>query len=221
MKTVLKITNLNKSFKNNQVLKDLNLEQKSGEILCISGESGVGKTTLLRCILGLEQADSGEIEICNKKLCSEKSGTMTYAPKQELTQIKKELCLVFQNFNLFPHKTILENIILSPVHKKLMSKEEAKEKARELLQQMNILDKQNMYPYQLSGGQKQRVAIARALILNPSILCFDEPTSALDEKNAEEIKKIIKNLSKTGTAILIISHDREFVNSLADRIFEM
>lgn len=221
METVLKITNLNKSFGKIRVLHDLNLEQKSGEILCISGESGVGKTTLLRCILGLEQADSGEIIISGKKLCNYENNKVAYAKGDELLAIKKELGLVFQNFNLFPHKSVLENIILSPVHQKLMTKECASQKAIKLLHQMNLIGKENMYPYQLSGGQKQRVSIARAAILNPSIICFDEPTSALDDKNTDEIKKIIKTMAQSGIAVLIISHDREFVKSLADKIITL
>lgn len=213
---VLEVTNLKKSFGKNLIFENINISINKGEILSICGESGAGKTTLLRCITALEKPDAGQIKICDNVLFdSEKN---YFAKSKELSNIIDNLGMVFQNFNLFPHMTVMENIILSPVKKKLMTKEQAKEEARKILKKLNLEDKENMYPYQLSGGQKQRIAIARATILNPAIMCFDEPTSALDDKNTDGIKEIIKNLAQNGMAILIISHDKQFVKDLTENI---
>lgn len=212
---MLKVTNLNKSFGNNQVLNNVSFEAEQGEILVIRGESGAGKTTLIRCICNLEDADSGQIQIDNIQML-ERQGKKKMA---DLHQDK--VGLVFQGYNLFPHLTILDNLTLAVKSKKLMVPQEAEEKALEKLQMLGIGEKANQYPHQLSGGQKQRVAIARAIMLNPSILCFDEPTSALDSKTTEGVAEIIRQLAKDGICILIITHDNDFADTIATRQLHM
>lgn len=199
---MLEVINLNKKFANLEVLKDVSLKAYEGEILCIKGESGAGKTTLIRCICNLESYDSGEIIIDSQN-------------KDNFSQEK--VGLVFQSFNLFPHMNIIDNLTVSPVTQKLMSKEDAEKKALELLTKLGIDSKAKNYPFELSGGQKQRVAIARACMLNPKVLCFDEPTSALDSKTTQGIVTILKALAKEGMCIVIISHDNEFCDMVSDR----
>lgn len=199
---MLEVKNLNKTFGNLNVLNDVSLKAYEGEILCIRGESGAGKTTLIRCICNLETYDSGEIIIDSQN-------------KENFSQEK--VGLVFQSFNLFPHMNIMDNLTVSPITQKLMSKEEAEKKAMELLTKLGIETKLKNYPFELSGGQKQRVAIARACMLNPKVLCFDEPTSALDSKTTQGIAAILKNLASEGMCIVIISHDNEFCDLVADR----
>lgn len=205
---MLEIKKLNKSFKNNHVLKDISFDIKKGEVGVLLGKSGEGKTTLLRCINGLENFDSGEIIIDNK----------VNKNANEVLNIKGQIGLVFQNFNLFPHLSVIENIIESPVNIFKESKEEALSRAREILDIVNLKDKENFYPCELSGGQKQRVAIARACALMPKVLCFDEPTSALDKDNIQSIINIINLLKEKDMAILIITHDIEFANKVADKL---
>ena len=205
---MLKIKKLNKSFKNNHVLKDISFDIKKGEVGVLLGKSGEGKTTLLRCINGLENFDNGEIIIDNK----------VNKNANEILNIKGQIGLVFQNFNLFPHLSVIENIIEAPVSIFKESKEEALSRAREILDIVNLKDKENFYPCELSGGQKQRVAIARACALMPKVLCFDEPTSALDKDNIQSIINIINLLKEKDMAILIITHDIEFVNKVADKL---
>lgn len=199
---MLEVKNLNKTFGSLNVLNDVSLKAYEGEILCIRGESGAGKTTLIRCICNLETYDSGEIIIDSQN-------------KENFSQEK--VGLVFQSFNLFPHMNILDNLTVSPITQKLMSKEEAEKKAIELLTKLGIETKLKNYPFELSGGQKQRVAIARACMLNPKVLCFDEPTSALDSKTTQGIVGILKNLASEGMCIVIISHDNEFCDMVSDR----
>lgn len=199
---MLEVKNLNKTFGSLNVLNDVSLKAYEGEILCIRGESGAGKTTLIRCICNLETYDSGEIIIDSQN-------------KENFSQEK--VGLVFQSFNLFPHMNIMDNLTVSPITQKLMSKEEAEKKAMELLTKLGIETKLKNYPFELSGGQKQRVAIARACMLNPKVLCFDEPTSALDSKTTQGIAAILKNLASEGMCIVIISHDNEFCDLVADR----
>lgn len=215
---VLKIQNLNKSFKGKKVLKDINMQLNKGEVLAVLGQSGAGKTTLIRCINGLEQCDEGTIEIAGMNLCTDKDGKSIYANKDEIRNIRRNLGMVFQNFNLFPHMSVLENIIEAPINSLGISKDDAKETAIELLRLMGLEDKVDCYPFELSGGQKQRVAIARACALSPKILCFDEPTSALDPQLTEEIASIIKNFAKNNMAVLIITHDMDFAKSVSDRV---
>lgn len=214
---MLKISNLKKRFDNTEVLKGIDLEIKEGEILVVVGPSGGGKTTLLRCINALEKADEGNIQVNNNYIC--KDGK--YVSKSELKDIRKDIGLVFQGFNLFPHLSVLENLIEAPQVVFKQDKQETINKAMNILKFLGLEDKANNYPCELSGGQKQRVAIGRALILEPKLMCFDEPTSALDPGLTGEVSKLIKSLSDKGMAMLIITHDMDFAKNTADRIFSM
>lgn len=218
---VLEVKNLSKNFGSTVVFKDISFTVDMGEIVCIKGKSGEGKTTLLRCINNLEKPDKGSIKINNKYLCKEANSQIQYASKTELKVISQEIGLVFQSFNLFPHMTVMENLMEAPMFIKKMHKDKIRERASELIRQLELEGKEDNYPYQLSGGQKQRVAIARACMLNPSILCFDEPTSALDESTRNQIVKIIRDLSKQGIAIIIVTHDNAFVNDIAEKIITL
>jgi len=214
---MLKINNIKKKFGNTEVLKGVNLEITEGEILVVVGHSGGGKTTLLRCVNALEHCDQGDIEINGKILC--KDGK--YADKNDLKEIRKDIGLVFQNFNLFPHMSVLENLIEAPQKVLGWSKEESIKKAEETLGFLNLLEKKDNYPFELSGGQKQRVAIGRALVLEPKIMCFDEPTSALDPGLTGEVANLIKSLSSKGMSMMIITHDMDFAKGVSDRIVSM
>ena len=214
---MLKVKNLTKRFGKNEVLKGINLEVKNGEIAVIVGPSGGGKTTLLRCINGLELCDNGIVKIDNKYLCEDGK----YKNKKEFNEVRRDIGLVFQNFNLFPHMNVLENLIEAPKRVLKKSDEEAKNRATEILSFLGLADKLESYPYELSGGQKQRVAIGRALALNPKLMCFDEPTSALDPGLTEEVAKLIRNLAKDGMSMLIITHDMGFATKVADKIYSM
>ena len=214
---MLKIRGLKKFFGNNLVLKGVNLEINKGEIVVVVGPSGGGKTTLLRTITGLEKCDDGTIEIDGYTFC--KDGR--YCDKKSSSIIRKNVGLVFQNFNLFPHKSVLENIIEAPTRALGEKMENAINKANEILSFLGLSDKANNYPCELSGGQKQRVAIGRALALNPKLMCFDEPTSALDPSLTLDVAKLIKSLSKTGMSMLIITHDMEFAKLVSDKIVSM
>lgn len=210
---MLEIKNISKSFNGIKVLDQVSLNIDKNEIVCLMGKSGAGKTTMLRCLNQLEVFDEGSIELEGLTLLSDNKTS-----KQVKVEFQRKVGLVFQNWNLFPHMTILQNCIDAPIYHKLMNKEEAINKAKYLLDKMGILDKADSYPSKLSGGQKQRAAIARACMLNPSILCFDEPTSALDSESIESIVELIRNLSKEGMGILIVTHDEKFSNTIADRI---
>lgn len=214
---MLKIQGLRKNFGKSEVLKGIDLEVKNGEIAVIVGPSGSGKTTLLRCVNGLEFCDEGTIEIDNKFLCKEG----VYKEKKEFNEARREIGLVFQNFNLFPHMSVLENLIEAPKRVLGESDELAKKNATEILGFLELKDKLNSYPYELSGGQKQRVAIGRALALNPKLMCFDEPTSALDPGLTGEVASLIKSLAKDGMSMLIITHDMIFAEKVADKIYSM
>ncbi len=218
---VLTVENLSKSFEKNKVFHDISFSVNKGEIVCIRGKSGEGKTTLLRCITGLETADNGSIKINDMYLCKDDNNHIKYAQKQELQTIRQEIGLVFQNFNLYPHMNVLENLMEAPLFLKKDSRENIMKRAEELLKSLELEGKEKSYPFQLSGGQKQRVAIARACRLNPSILCFDEPTSALDEQTRGQISKIIRDLSSQGIAIIIVTHDNAFVDEIAQKIITM
>lgn len=213
----IQIKNLCKAFGENQVLNNLNLEVDDQEIVVLMGLSGSGKTTLLRCLCDLETADRGSIIINGKYLLKDENGTSVYASKEEKKALRKDIGLVFQNYQLFPHRTVLQNLMDAPVYHKLMNKQEAEVKAKELLQKLQIGDKEKSYPNTLSGGQKQRVAIARACMLQPSVLCFDEPTSALDVESIASVTSIIKDLSKE-MAILIITHDEGFASNVGTKV---
>ncbi|MCI6692230.1 MULTISPECIES: amino acid ABC transporter ATP-binding protein [unclassified Clostridium] len=214
---MLRIEGLKKQFGNSEVLKGIDLEVNSGEVVVIVGPSGGGKTTLLRCINGLEYCDNGTIEIDKKYLC--KNGV--YEEKNKFNEARREIGLVFQNFNLFPHMSVLENLIEAPKKVLGQSEEVAVKNAKEILNFLGLGDKISSYPYQLSGGQKQRVAIGRALALNPKLMCFDEPTSALDPGLTGEVSELIRSLAKDGMSMLIITHDMSFAEKVADKIYSM
>ena len=214
---MLKIRGLKKSFGNNTVLKGVDLDIMEGEILVIVGPSGGGKTTLLRVITGLETCEEGTIEIAGDVLC--KNGK--YADKKSINDIRKNIGLVFQGFNLFPHKSVLENIIEAPTRVLGEKKENAIVNAIEILTFLGLADKAKNYPCELSGGQKQRVAIGRALALNPKLMCFDEPTSALDPSLTKDVATLIKSLSQKGMSMLIITHDMEFAKLVSNKIVSM
>lgn len=214
---MLKVSNVKKSFGDTEVLKGVNLEIKEGEIVVVVGHSGGGKTTFLRCVNALEHCDEGNIEVNGKMLC--KDGK--YVDKDKLREIRKDIGLVFQNFNLFPHMSVLENLIEAPQRVLGMSKKEAVKKAEETLGFLGLLQKKDNYPCELSGGQKQRVAIGRALVLEPKIMCFDEPTSALDPGLTGEVANLIKSLSQKGMSMMIITHDMDFAKNVSNRIVSM
>ena len=211
---LLKINHLEKSFGDLEVLKDISLEVNEGEVLAIIGPSGSGKSTLLRCATMLEQPDGGEI------LYEGLPNTRT-AGKRERQEIRKYFGLVFQNFNLFPHRSVLKNIMDAPIRIQKLPKEQAKKEAMELLKKMGLEDKADFYPQQLSGGQCQRVSIARALALKPRILFFDEPTSALDPELIGEILKVIKDLAAEHMTMVIVTHEMNFAKNVADYIIFM
>jgi polar amino acid transport system ATP-binding protein len=218
---VLSVENLSKSFGKNMVFHDISFSVNKGEIVCIRGKSGEGKTTLLRCLTSLETPDKGSIRINDMYLCKEENNIIKYAQKNELQAIRQEIGLVFQNFNLFPHMNVMENLMEAPLFLKKDTRENIKNRAEKLLKSLELEGKEKSYPFQLSGGQQQRVAIARACMLNPSVLCFDEPTSALDEQTRGQISKIIRYLSSEGIAIIIVTHDNAFVDEIAQRIITM
>ena len=214
---MLKIQGLRKNFGKSEVLKGIDLEVKNGEIAVIVGPSGGGKTTFCNLIPRFYDVTEGNIEIDNKFLCKEG----VYKEKQEFNEARREIGLVFQNFNLFPHMSVLENLIEAPKRVLGESDELAKKNATEILGFLELKDKLNSYPYELSGGQKQRVAIGRALALNPKLMCFDEPTSALDPGLTGEVASLIKSLAKDGMSMLIITHDMIFAEKVADKIYSM
>ena len=214
---MLKIRNVKKKFGDNEVLKGVDLNIESGEILVVVGHSGGGKTTLLRCVNALEHCDSGDIEINGKTLC--KDGK--YIEKKSIRELRKDIGLVFQNFNLFPHMSVMENLIEAPQRVLGISKKDAIKKAEETLGFLGLSSKKDNYPYELSGGQKQRVAIGRALMLEPKLMCFDEPTSALDPGLTNEVASLIKSLSGKGMSMMIITHDMDFAKNVSDRIVSM
>lgn len=207
--SVIKVNHLGKSFGKNEVLKSIDLEVNRGEVICIIGPSGSGKSTLLRCLNGLEEIDRGEVFINDKEL-----------PKQhsELNKVRQNIGMVFQQFNLFPHLTVLENISLAPIELDKMNEEETWAEASRLLELVGLGDKINAYPKSLSGGQKQRVAIARALAMNPEIMLFDEPTSGLDPEMVGEVLSVMKRLVGDGMTMVIATHEMGFAREVADRV---
>ena len=216
---LLEINHLRKNFGELQVLKDISLSVKEGEVVSIIGPSGSGKSTLLRCATMLETMDGGELVYMGETAAA--GDPCVYAPKKQLRQIKKCFGLVFQSFHLFPHYTVMKNIIDAPVSVDKISKKEAEERAIKLLKQLGLEDKADAYPYQLSGGQQQRVSIARALALQPRILFFDEPTSALDPELTIEVLKVIKELAKEHMTMIIVTHEMQFAKEVSDRIIFM
>lgn len=209
---MIKVQNLNKSFNKNVVLKDINLEVNKGEVVAIIGPSGSGKSTLLRCMNLLETPSNGKVIFEGKELTHKNIN---------LNELRQKMGMVFQNFNLFPHKTVLENIILAP---KLLKKVDLKKleiEGKALLKKVGLEEKANAYPSQLSGGQKQRVAIARALAMHPDVILFDEPTSALDPEVAYEVLKVMKDLAKEGMTMVVVTHEMGFAKDVGDKVIFM
>ncbi|MBR2949372.1 MAG: amino acid ABC transporter ATP-binding protein [Lachnospiraceae bacterium] len=217
-KNLLTIKNLHKEFDGNTVLKDISLEIAEGEVVSIIGPSGSGKSTLLRCATMLEEMDGGELIYMGEHAVKEEDGKCVLASKADLRRIRRYFGLVFQNFNLFPHYSVLKNIMDAPMTVDKISKKEAKERAEKLLMQFGLEDKGDAYPYQLSGGQQQRVSIARALALKPQILFFDEPTSALDPELTGEVLKVIKQLARENMTMIIVTHEMQFAREISDRV---
>ena len=219
---LLELNHVEKSFENLSVLKDISISIGEGEIVSIIGPSGSGKSTLLRCATMLEKMDGGEIVYLGKKAAwTDKDGRVVYADKKEMKEIRSQYGLVFQNFNLFPHYSVLKNITDAPIHVQKRDKETVYKEARELLKKMGLSDKENAYPCQLSGGQQQRVSIARALALNPDILFFDEPTSALDPELTAEILKVIRELAMEHMTMVIVTHEMNFARNVSDHVIFM
>ncbi len=222
MDTIINVSHLQKRFGDLEVLKDISFNVERGQVLSIIGPSGSGKSTLLRCITHLETVTGGSIDICGRNLVHTGSdGKVEYAPKEQLREIRLSCGLVFQNFNLFPHFSVMTNITEAQRFVLKRKKEEAEEKARGLLKKMGLEDKADAYPCQLSGGQQQRVSIARALALEPTVLCFDEPTSALDPELTGEILKVIKNLAKEKMTMVVVTHEMSFARDISDQVIFM
>ncbi len=219
---VLRVTDVKKSFFGNEILHGISLGLEKGEVLSVIGPSGSGKSTLLRCICGLEQIDSGQIDICGESLCTTDTlGNVKYLEKDEFRRVRGKLCMVFQNFNLFPHLSVLENLTIAPTVVQHVSKAEAEARARELLKKVGLEQKADAYPCELSGGQQQRVAIARALAVSPEIICFDEPTSALDPELTGEVLKVIRSIAQEHITMIIVTHEMGFARELSDRVIFM
>lgn len=220
---VLKVEHLKKSFGDNHVLKDISFDLKEGEVLSIIGPSGSGKSTLLRCITQLETMNAGTVCVNGKDMVVgvDKKGLAKYAPASVLREIRLSTGLVFQNFNLFPHLTVLQNLTIAPIRVLGMDREEARKRGRELLKQMGLETKEKAYPCELSGGQQQRVSIARALAMQPKILFFDEPTSALDPELTGEVLKIIKGLADQKMTMVIVTHEMAFARDVANKVIFM
>lgn len=215
---LLEALNIEKSFFKNKVLKGVSLSVYEGEVVTIIGPSGSGKSTFLRCMTSLETADNGTISICGKNLMKSPG---VLVKNQELQSIILDIGLVFQNFELFPHMSVIDNLIHPCISVLSMDKNIARQKALKYLEDINLLDKADAYPFHLSGGQKQRVAICRALILNPKILFFDEPTSALDPELTGEVLRIIKNLANKKMTMVIVTHEMSFAREVSDKIIFM
>jgi polar amino acid transport system ATP-binding protein len=208
---VISAKNLKKRYGQLEVLKDISVNVTEGEVLCIIGPSGSGKSTFLRCLNGLEEIQAGSITILGEELVNNKN----------INKLRENIGMVFQSFNLFPHLTVLENMLLAPLELKKMSREEATEKALNLLDKVGLKDKKDVYPDTLSGGQKQRVAIARALEMSPKIMLFDEPTSALDPEMVGEVLKVMKDLAQEGMTMVIVTHEMNFARDVSDRVIFM
>lgn len=203
------VKNLKKNFGSLEVLKDISLDINEGEVVCLIGPSGSGKSTFLRCLNRLEDITSGSVVIDGEDITD---------PKLDINKKRENIGMVFQHFNLFPHMTVKENIMLAPVELKKMTREEAETTAYQLLDRVGLKDKADSYPAQLSGGQKQRVAIARSLCLNPEVMLFDEPTSALDPEMVIEVLEVMQDLAKQGMTMMVVTHEMGFARTVADRV---
>lgn len=210
--SMITVKNLKKSFGDNEVLKDINAVIEEKEVVCVIGPSGSGKSTFLRCLNKLEDITAGEVVV---------HGHTITDPKVNINKVRQEVGMVFQHFNLFPHKTVLENITIAPVKVKGMEKKAAVDKALDLLEKVGLKDKAKSYPNQLSGGQKQRVAIARALAMDPKVLLFDEPTSALDPEVVGDVLAVMKQLAVEGMTMIVVTHEMGFAREVGDRVIFM
>ncbi len=206
---ILSVRNLHKEFDHQVIIKSMNLDVKKGEVIVIIGPSGCGKSTFLRCLNGLEDIQGGEIML-NGRAVSKDAG--------DISEIRQKIGMVFQSYDLFPHKTILENILLAPVKVQKRKREEAEAEAMELLSKVGLADRRDDYPRQLSGGQKQRIAIVRALIMHPDVLLLDEITAALDPEMVHEVLQVVMNLARSGSTMLIVTHEMAFARAVADRV---
>lgn len=209
---MIKVEKLSKSFGKHEVLKNISTTIAEGEVVAVIGPSGSGKSTFLRCLNLLEKPNGGTITIKDTEITKPKTNTL---------KVRENIGMVFQHFHLFPHKTVLENIMYAPVNVKKESKQAAQEKAEDLLRKVGLFEKRNDYPNRLSGGQKQRVATARALAMNPDIMLFDEPTSALDPEMVKEVLQVMKELVETGMTMVIVTHEMGFAKEVADRVLFM
>lgn len=209
---MITVENLKKQFGANEVLKDISTTIQEKEVVCVIGPSGSGKSTFLRCLNLLEGVTSGKVTI---------GGVEVTSPKTDIDQLRTNVGMVFQQFNLFPHLTVLENIMLAPKHIKKLNKAENEKKSMELLSKVGLSQKRDAYPEQLSGGQQQRVAIARALAMNPSVMLFDEPTSALDPEMVGEVLQVMKDLAHEGITMIVVTHEMGFAREVADRVIFM
>lgn len=218
---LLELSHVKKSFDGLEVLKDISLNVEEGEVVAIIGPSGSGKSTLLRCATLLEKMDEGTLKICGKSATLNKEGKTRYAGKSQLAELKSSYGLVFQNFNLFPHYSVMKNVTDAPIHVQKRDKAEVKKEAEELIKKVGLEAKGDSYPSQLSGGQQQRVAIARALAMNPRILFFDEPTSALDPEITAGILKLLRQLANENMTMVIVTHEINFARNVADRVVFM
>ena len=218
---VLRLTSIEKSFGELKVLKGIDLSVNKGEIVCVIGPSGSGKSTLLRCVNHLEAIEKGEIEILGTKIAETRNGKAEYIPEKQIRQMCARTGMVFQNFNLFPHKSVLGNVMEAQLTVKKTPKDEAREISVRMIEKVGLTDKIKAYPSQLSGGQKQRVAIARALAMNPDIMLFDEPTSALDPELIGEVLQVIKKLAEEHMTMIVVTHEMAFTREIADRVVFM
>lgn len=209
---MIKVEHLQKSFGPNQVLKDVNVEMKKGECICVIGPSGSGKSTFLRCINLLEQPDGGNLIIDGKNILN---------PEMKIDDYRKHVGMVFQHFNLFPNMSVIRNIVLAPIRGLGLSEEESNKRAMELLERVGLVHKAEVFPNKLSGGQKQRVAIARALAMNPDIMLFDEPTSALDPEMVGEVLDVMKKLAEDGMTMIVVTHEMGFAKEVSNRVLFM
>ncbi|QAT41105.1 amino acid ABC transporter ATP-binding protein [Clostridium sp. JN-9] len=209
---MIEVSNLNKSFGKNHILKGIDMEIQKGQVIVIIGPSGSGKSTFLRCLNLLETPDSGSVTF---------EGTKITDKKNDINKLREKMGMVFQQFNLFPHKTVLENITIAPINVKKMSSDEAKSIAFKLLKKIGLEEKADSFPAQLSGGQKQRIAIARALAMEPDVMLFDEPTSALDPEMVGEVLNVMKELASEGMTMVVVTHEMGFAKEVGDRVLFM
>ncbi|MEG2206494.1 MAG: amino acid ABC transporter ATP-binding protein [Clostridia bacterium] len=214
-------TDIHKGFDGQGVLKGISMTIKQGEVVALIGPSGSGKSTFLRCLNQLETIDQGDITLDGEAICRTKNGICTYADEKTLRKLILRMGMVFQSFNLFPHMSVLQNLIDAPMRVKKLPKAQAIEKARALLAKVGLSAKADQYPYQLSGGQAQRVAIARALCMEPEILCFDEPTSALDPELTQEVLAVMRALAAERMTMMVVTHEMSFARDVADRVIFM